>query len=67
VIAVLAMMVLPLPPTLLDVFFTVNIAIALMVMMVAVIVVVTVLHAVDDFLHKFAGSGDSGQFICIQR
>jgi flagellar biosynthesis protein FlhA len=35
VIAVLAMMVLPLPPTLLDVFFTVNIAIALMVMMVA--------------------------------
>ncbi len=35
VIAVLAMMVLPLPPMLLDVFFTVNIAIALMVMMVA--------------------------------
>ncbi|MCB1999730.1 MAG: FHIPEP family type III secretion protein, partial [Rhodoferax sp.] len=35
VIAVLAMMVLPLPPALLDVFFTVNIAIALMVMMVA--------------------------------
>ncbi len=35
VIAVLAMMVLPLPPALLDVFFTINIAIALMVMMVA--------------------------------
>ena len=35
VIAVLAMMVLPLPPGLLDVFFTINIAIALMVMMVA--------------------------------
>ena len=35
VIAVLSMMVLPLPPALLDVFFTVNIAIALMVMMVA--------------------------------
>lgn len=35
VVAVLAMMVLPLPPALLDVFFTVNIAIALMVMMVA--------------------------------
>lgn len=35
VIAVLAMMVLPLPPALLDVFFTVNIAVALMVMMVA--------------------------------
>jgi len=35
IIAVLAMMVLPLPPMLLDVFFTINIAIALMVMMVA--------------------------------
>ncbi|HQX58055.1 MAG TPA: FHIPEP family type III secretion protein, partial [Burkholderiaceae bacterium] len=35
VIAVLAMMVLPLPPGLLDVFFTINIAVALMVMMVA--------------------------------
>ncbi|WP_395669207.1 flagellar biosynthesis protein FlhA [Rhodoferax sp.] len=35
VVAVLAMMVLPLPPTLLDVFFTINIAVALMVMMVA--------------------------------
>ncbi len=35
VIAVLAMMVLPLPPALLDVFFTINIAVALMVMMVA--------------------------------
>jgi flagellar biosynthesis protein FlhA len=35
VVAVLAMMVLPLPPVLLDVFFTINIAVALMVMMVA--------------------------------
>ncbi len=35
VIAVLALMVLPLPPFLLDVFFTFNIATALMVMMVA--------------------------------
>jgi flagellar biosynthesis protein FlhA len=35
VVAVLAMMVLPLPPALLDVFFTINIAVALMVMMVA--------------------------------
>ncbi len=35
VVAVLAMMVLPLPPWLLDAFFTVNIAVALMVMMVA--------------------------------
>jgi len=35
VIAVLAMMVLPLPAAVLDVFFTINIAIALMVMMVA--------------------------------
>ncbi|MFN4361342.1 MAG: flagellar biosynthesis protein FlhA [Hylemonella sp.] len=35
VIAVLAMMVLPLPPWLLDILFTINIAIALMVMMVA--------------------------------
>jgi flagellar biosynthesis protein FlhA len=35
VVAILAMMVLPMPPWLLDVFFTVNIAIALMVMMVA--------------------------------
>ncbi len=35
VIAVLSMMVLPLPAAVLDVFFTVNIAIALMVMMVA--------------------------------
>lgn len=35
VVAILAMMVLPLPPLLLDVFFTVNIAVALMVMMVA--------------------------------
>ena len=35
IIAVLAMMVLPLPAMLLDVFFTINIAIALMVMMVA--------------------------------
>jgi flagellar biosynthesis protein FlhA len=35
VIAVLAMMVLPLPPWLLDILFTFNIAIALMVMMVA--------------------------------
>lgn len=35
VVAILAMMVLPLPPILLDVFFTINIAVALMVMMVA--------------------------------
>ena len=35
VVAILAMMVLPLPPVLLDVFFTINIAVALMVMMVA--------------------------------
>ncbi len=35
VVAILAMMVLPLPPWMLDVFFTINIAVALMVMMVA--------------------------------
>ena len=35
VVAILAMMVLPLPPMLLDLFFTINIAVALMVMMVA--------------------------------
>ncbi|MBP7131214.1 MAG: flagellar biosynthesis protein FlhA [Aquabacterium sp.] len=35
VVAVLALMVLPLPPFLLDIFFTFNIATALMVMMVA--------------------------------
>ncbi|MFM2036627.1 MAG: hypothetical protein RL459_1892, partial [Pseudomonadota bacterium] len=35
VVAILAMMVLPLPPLLLDVFFTLNISLALMVMMVA--------------------------------
>jgi flagellar biosynthesis protein FlhA len=35
VVAILAMMVLPLPAWLLDVFFTINIAVALMVMMVA--------------------------------
>ncbi|APW41580.1 flagellar biosynthesis protein FlhA [Rhodoferax saidenbachensis] len=35
VVAILAMMVLPLPPVILDVFFTINIAVALMVMMVA--------------------------------
>ena len=35
VVAILAMMVLPLPPILLDAFFTINIAVALMVMMVA--------------------------------
>jgi flagellar biosynthesis protein FlhA len=35
VVAILAMMVLPLPPILLDTFFTINIAVALMVMMVA--------------------------------
>ena len=35
VVAILAMMVLPLPAWLLDVFFTVNISVALMVMMVA--------------------------------
>jgi flagellar biosynthesis protein FlhA len=35
VVAILAMMVLPLPPLLLDFFFTINIAVALMVMMVA--------------------------------
>lgn len=35
VVAILAMMVLPLPAFLLDVFFTINISVALMVMMVA--------------------------------
>ncbi len=35
VVAILAMMVLPMPPWLLDTFFTLNIAVALMVMMVA--------------------------------
>ena len=35
VVAILAMMVLPLPPILLDAFFTINIAVALLVMMVA--------------------------------
>lgn len=35
VVAILSMMVLPLPPWLLDTFFTFNIAVALMVMMVA--------------------------------
>jgi len=35
VVAILSMMVLPLPPFLLDIFFTINIAVALMVMMVA--------------------------------
>jgi flagellar biosynthesis protein FlhA len=35
VVMILAMMVLPMPPWLLDVFFTINIAVALMVMMVA--------------------------------
>ncbi len=35
VVAILAMMVLPLPPFVLDTFFTINIAVALMVMMVA--------------------------------
>ncbi len=35
VVAILSMMVLPLPPWLLDVFFTFNISVALMVMMVA--------------------------------
>lgn len=35
VVAILAMMVLPLPSWLLDVFFTINISVALMVMMVA--------------------------------
>ena len=33
VVAILAMMVLPLPPLLLDAFFTINIAVALMVIM----------------------------------
>jgi len=35
VVAILALMVLPIPPWLLDAFFTLNIAVALMVMMVA--------------------------------
>ena len=35
VVAILALMVLPIPPWMLDVFFTINIAVALMVMMVA--------------------------------
>ncbi|HUD33327.1 MAG TPA: hypothetical protein VMR43_09975, partial [Variovorax sp.] len=35
VISILALMVLPIPPGMLDVFFTLNIAVALMVMMVA--------------------------------
>ena len=33
VVAILAMMVLPLPPLLLDAFFTINIAVALMVLL----------------------------------
>ena len=35
VVAILALMVLPIPTWMLDVFFTLNIAVALMVMMVA--------------------------------
>ncbi|MGE8374869.1 MAG: FHIPEP family type III secretion protein, partial [Diaphorobacter nitroreducens] len=35
VVAILALMVLPVPPWMLDTFFTLNIAVALMVMMVA--------------------------------
>ena len=35
VVAILALMVLPIPPWMLDTFFTINIAVALMVMMVA--------------------------------
>jgi len=35
VVSILAMMVLPMPPWMLDVFFTINISVALMVMMVA--------------------------------
>ena len=35
VVAILGLMVLPIPPWLLDTFFTINIAVALMVMMVA--------------------------------
>ena len=35
VIAILALMVLPMPPWMLDTFFTLNIATALMVMMIA--------------------------------
>ncbi|MEO8118575.1 MAG: flagellar biosynthesis protein FlhA [Rhodoferax sp.] len=35
VVAILAMMVLPMPPWMLDTFFTINISVALMVMMVA--------------------------------
>jgi flagellar biosynthesis protein FlhA len=35
IVTVLAMMVLPMPPLLLDIFFTINIALALLVMMVA--------------------------------
>ena len=35
VVAILAMMVLPMPPWMLDAFFTINISVALMVMMVA--------------------------------
>ncbi|RYF75104.1 MAG: hypothetical protein EOO22_05555, partial [Comamonadaceae bacterium] len=35
VISILALMVLPIPPWMLDGFFTLNIAVALMVMMVA--------------------------------
>ena len=35
VVAILALMVLPIPAWMLDVFFTINIAVALMVMMVA--------------------------------
>ena len=34
-VAILALMVLPIPPWMLDAFFTLNIAVALMVMMVA--------------------------------
>ena len=35
VVAILGLMVLPIPPWMLDTFFTLNIAVALMVMMVA--------------------------------
>jgi flagellar biosynthesis protein FlhA len=35
VVSILAMMVLPMPPWMLDIFFTINISVALMVMMVA--------------------------------
>ena len=45
VVAILSMMVLPLPPWVLDTFFTFNISVALMVMMVAAL---SLIHIYGD-------------------